>query len=535
MDNLNKPLLSPLAIPLLILMLMTYLLSLVFFIIGYPISYLPISLSFIFALIDVQHTIKNFNFKAKVKINMLFIAICIGIPFITMRLFDFSWDGNWYHGFGIYQMAQNAYNPYYSSLTSTAPHAGFWFINYPKAQEILSAALAFAANNLEAGKASTSFFAVIAYLLSKRLLDQLLSTSKNSWLSFIIVFNPVVIVQLLTNYVDAQLYLLDIIIIELILYILIVQISSTVYFLLFTAIVYAVNIKLSNLLWLSILLLVLLINVQTCRIKVRYPIVIVVVTAFIFGVIVAGYNPYLHNLIAHQSIIYPLNKIDIIASNSPKYFIEHNRVWNFLLSITGFTGNEINQFTTVPSFFNFPGWGLWLRNISTPDARVAGWGPLFIISIVLFLYLSYRAYQLKQTNRLYLVNVSAILIITFITPYGWWARYNPFLWLLPVIGIIFLQKNDNLNQLRKILFISLLINQFILIACVIAGQTYRQHRFSQLFSSQGLYLVNFNQDDYIFAKQKLKTLKVNFITDNSLDCQLAESIPSTGACFKNIR
>lgn len=150
---------------LLLFLLVTYAASVFLFIAGYSLS----SLSVLIGIFGAY----GYYFYSSSRSRLSVYSTILGITILTavvvllcviyLHIYDFSSDGQLYHGFGIYYMVQKHFNPYHQYVVPTEE---FWFFYYPKAQEILSAALACVWSSLEVGKVSTVLFSIVVFLLT---------------------------------------------------------------------------------------------------------------------------------------------------------------------------------------------------------------------------------------------------------------------------------------------------------------------------------------------------------------------------------
>lgn len=100
-----------------------------------------------------------------------------------------------------------------------------------------------------------------------------------------------------------------------------------------------------------------------------------------------------------------------------------------------------------------------------------GFGPLysgiFIISCCCTLYIIFSYIKNRQFNVLipYLLILIAMVILVLVTDGSWWARYTPYLWLLPIFNIIyFANKKSKITKIiASVLSILLLVNVSIII------------------------------------------------------------------------
>ena len=100
-----------------------------------------------------------------------------------------------------------------------------------------------------------------------------------------------------------------------------------------------------------------------------------------------------------------------------------------------------------------------------------GFGPLysgiFIISCCLTVYTIYKYIRKKKFDILipYILILMGMVILVLATDGSWWARYTPYLYLMPIFNIIYLLNNKKKlsKAIAVILIILLVINVSLII------------------------------------------------------------------------
>jgi hypothetical protein len=130
------------------------------------------------------------------------------------------------------------------------------------------------------------------------------------------------------------------------------------------------------------------------------------------------------------------DSIDVITSNTPLNLRGSSQAEQLLYGVFGRPGNPIDtEAELVVPFAAIAGPGY---AYTTTDARIAGLGPWF--GGVLLLAGSGALWLLRVSERK--VRRAAMLAMMFLVgtvvahPEGWWARYAPQLWLVPVVVLV---------------------------------------------------------------------------------------------------
>jgi hypothetical protein len=553
--------LEQLGLTLLSFLLMAYVISVLSFIVGYSMSIMPTCLALIYAL--VYYVCSVYRYKKEVYKSLVGLGVLTSIVLILCKSFsgvyDFSFDGQTYHGFGIYYMVRHGFNPYHQYVVDKEE---FWFFYYPKAYEILSAAISYIFSNLEVGKVSTAMFAIVSFLLSTSLLIELSRKFKfnlSLWLilllSYFVTFNPLILSQILTNYVDAQLFLLVLIVVILCVKNIIIdqsKVSYETYFLIFLSIIYAINIKFTGGLWVLVFLFGVLANCYYQRIVVNKKLVAVVALSFIIAILVFGYNPYVLNVRNHGYLFYPINILDIMTDNTPIYFRNHNRFTNFLIGTLAPVNNFVGGSKDLNLIIILHAYKFYHVFPPLSDNRINGVGPFFVIAfytaLSAFIIRLIKANQL-QANKVVVKQFFGVLIVIlislFITPYVWWFRYVPYYYMIPILWVIYDSINkDQLNKISVaiIIFMLLLNNMLVLYPCIHDPVVYSKLLHQFFDKDHYKYIFRFKVDNKkndiilneVFLSQRLDDFQLIYSIDNSLNCADVDAIKSNMVlgCYK---
>lgn len=334
----------------------------------------------------------------------------------------------------------------------------YWSVHYVRGQEIMSAAVGSTLRSIEAGKAVNMLFLLATLFLAYSLICRIwkrLGRARATIVATILIVNPVALCQVFTFYNDIYLY--PGLVVMVLLMIRIYRQKDrrcTVCWIAATMIsCVLINIKFSHffycgLFW-AIFIVILLAgkSYKTARTALAAG-----AASLLIGVFIIGFNPYVTNTLYMGSPLYPLHEgtIDIMTSNTPDILLGSNRFVNFLMAQCSYPSEP---------------WGL-LKNPLNPacflstvvDARLLGFGPLFILLLVLSLVLMFVS-KAKTVQWIFYI---AAIALCFIFEQAWWARYATMAWATLGIAILcsYLNGGDSrfLRYFRKCFVILVFLN-----------------------------------------------------------------------------
>jgi hypothetical protein len=378
------------------------------------------------------------NKRILVALFVLLIPIVSGI--IVGLLFDTSIDGQEYHFQAIYALA-SGWNHYYEPFKLPADLKGFyetlWTTHYPRASWLVSAVEVATGIPLEAAK-GTNLSLIIASagltagVMLRLGLRPLLAVS----LGLIAAANPVALGQVFTNMNDGV--LASCLLVFLALSILWILFQDRLALLsLAPLMAFVANLKFSAVPLLAAF------AAAVCAVQWfqnRKLLAKTFMHLLIFGIIAVvgfGFSPYVQNALRYGHPFYPVmgqTNVDIMAANTPSAFLGQSGVKNFVISLFGKTDSGYVGSPQLKIPFTLT--GLEIRASGGPDVRVAGFGPLFSSAMVLsafaILFLLLQGEWPIATRASFAVG-AYLLLLGCAFPQGWWARYVPFVWLVPVL------------------------------------------------------------------------------------------------------
>lgn len=428
-----------------------------------------VSIIFFMVLRDKKYSIKR-NSICILSAFLIFVILTI----FASNVYDLSEDGNTYHKTAIGSL-KNGWNPLYEDNyefnKENIPNIlnekySLWVNHYPKATWNFAASIYYITGNIESGKVITflTIFASLcisyAYFATKKM---------KKWqalvLSLVLSFNPLVLAQLFTYYVDGimALYIYMLVLALLILYDDSIElISKTEKWLIVASIIILVmNIKFTGaffacLFTIPFYVLDLIKNKKAEKFW-KYFFVQTSIFALIvvIGILFVGASLYVKNTIFFKNPLYPLageGKVDIVTTMQPESFGSKSRFVKLFESLFAKTENITYASGDDPQLkIPFTIEDFELGNMGLPDTRIGGYGALysaiFVLSLgVLVISMIFIFKKDKAVFTIICVLLIPIILTTVLLEEAWWARYSPQLWLLSEIAIFnlfFLFNNSN--------------------------------------------------------------------------------------------
>jgi hypothetical protein len=197
--------------------------------------------------------------------------------------------------------------------------------------------------------------------------------------------------------------------------------------------VFAINIKMTGFISGIVLAVYCIKNLIRKEYKNAFSIMAAGILVLLLGVVFAGYNPYILNVLERGHPFWPLygeNSVDIIQvqiQEHTKYLIGKNSIQRFfslflLESNIPFDPRQIFHIARSGSY----------------DLHIGGFGVFFLeitaLCLVIGFFLIYK--NKTQAQRQMFFPCMVLLAITLIMPENWWARYIPWFWYMPLLFII---------------------------------------------------------------------------------------------------
>ena len=439
-------------------------------------------------------SIISFIILEKKQVKKSLLAIIIGLLVLISstvligKIYDGTADGNTYHKLAVGAL-KNGWNPVYEDVADFHTNKGNpfdilednvnvkWVNHYANGTEQFAAVMYAATENIETGKVFNILWIYIGlFILCYLFKEMKINAFKSLMLASALTFNPIILTQIVNLYLDGVLAISLFIII-------IASIIKTLYqkenineinLILAMAIIWCVNAKFTGLAFAAIFSIILYLyrNIRTFikekdlfkekLIKETLYYIVVVVLA----VLIVGGSTYTKNLITHGHPLYPLygkgHVENMVLKEMPISMQEYSSFKIFLIGIFSKGENVSPSYAEVQ---NDPDIKIpmtltkeEIKNYNIPDIRVGGFGPLFsaifVFSIISLIIIVIFLIKEKEYEK---ILVYGILILTtftlvFALDGSYWARYIPYVYLLPIYSLIYLMKKEiKTNKLINII------------------------------------------------------------------------------------
>ncbi len=414
---------------------------------------------------------------------VLVLAILALWTIVCGLIFDWSYDGMYYHKQAIITLKEG-WNPLRQSsieadVFASYPNMSLWLDNYPKGIWIFSAAIYAITNHLETAKAVNILFLLptfcIAYDVMRGVYGQ--SRGRSAALALLFVLNPVFICQVFTSYNDLAVGCCIIMTVLLCMKIYTERANAYTYILLFGIAAFSCTVKFTAPVFVGIILLVTGIcyacKVKMGWIKLKRP-VLIVLTGFLTGILLIGFDPYVKHLAEGKHIVYPVmgeGAYDIMNTNPPATLEEHGQLGKLFISLFSQTNNDIAQVPRLKIPFSIH--SAELDHLSNADIRIGGFGVLFsgilILSLLLFLAAVCSRIKLLAVIGIFLCTFT---LLTLFFPESWWARYTSYTYYIPVFILLYSMNSSGerlswLKWFQRLIYALFLVNSAILIWAVL--------------------------------------------------------------------
>jgi len=529
-----------------LLLFSIYSIAVISFFTGNSISsfYFPIALI-------ICNVIFFYQVRKKVRLStaillLIFVNLILAIAFlISINFIDTSYDGQWYHQPAIIKLAEG-WNPFYDpfyTINHYEQNNYLWIQHYSKASWIMAACIYKTTGLIESGKL-INFIAIAAvffyaYSFFVKLFKEKIFIA--FFFSLLISLNPVATSQLLSDYNDGILCNMQCVLLLSLFDMQLFhnrQFIKWKWFVLLSAIIIAANLKFSGLFISGIIVVIFSFywwwKKESPKIIFRRY-ALIGITA-IFAIALYGFNPYGTNSLYKGYIFYPLNvKEDyhVLIGREPDAIKDKNNIEKFFISIFSSASNdprikEINWKNPIQVTRHD------LRIFEETDVKIGGFGPLFLLGLLLsFLLGAFFFGELKKEHKvLFIVSFSAIFLSAILVPSAWKTRYVSHFFLLPVLICVFsfYLYGDKKNSIKKYLSIGLLIIltlNFLLIAkSNISANLYRTRLIKDEINTLKLrkdkLMMNFSKAKFQVVRTRLNEAGVHFTESDTLTTNVQE-------------
>lgn len=488
------------AVSIIAIIFILFCISITGFIFKLPINVFYVLFSLIIGFFILFIKCKKFNFtKSQILITFLSVFIILSVSiFLSGKFFDDSWDGKGYHQSAVIFL-KSGWNPIFINIKEFVSDFAFkindliFIQNYPKFSEVIASNIYKFTGFIETAKAvnilsCTALFFYSYFVFDNYLLRKNKFTTKLFY-AFLTVYNPIVISQIMTFYVDGLLYcwfmlaffsIVNIVQTD--------KITKTDLFILFSSLIILVNIKLGGILYSLVILVIFTIYLLLIKDIIKLKIIL---KSFFISLLISTIlliNPYIQNIINGNSAFYPLtgkNKIEILNNSTPKEFHKKSILYKFFISTFARVDN-FDAFSNKKIKLKLP-FSIQkdeLEALEVPDTRICGFGVLWsaIFLFAFFTFLFYRNTDFKS-KQIYFLGISILLTGLVLNPFNWWARYVPQLYFLPLFISIFCINKVKVKFLAYFIASLIFINSSIVYFIHFRYSIYCNDLYSELLNS----------------------------------------------------
>ena len=436
---------------------------------------------------------ENVKIKEVLLCIAIFLAVFLISCFLSGSIYGRDWDGNEYHKMAI-GLLKNGWNPIAESASTFAEKYFYsdivnsyaiWIDHYAKGSWMFSAVVYAVTGNLECSKV----YHLLGMLCLLMFSVPYLVSKQFNWVrallfSVIIVFNPISLSQMFSFYVDGLLTCY--------LFVLILGLlklceakndmeKRRAWFMIWGSMPALANIKFTGLLYGGIFCIVF--YLLSCFLQYykekKMPLNYIFnngccfFALALFSIIWLGYPTYVKNFLDHGTCTYPLTgtEINILRDNAPRGFDGKSNFFKLFYSIFGRYSNFFGPSGEELPILKIP-FSIHRDEIVIPDldARISGFGLLFsgilIVSIVICVIWFLKSKESAKTKLLLMVLTITATLMTFFISGSWWARFTPYLYIIPLTAVFICLKNSKQKWGKALctIFLSLvLVNSFFFV------------------------------------------------------------------------
>lgn len=508
----------------------------ILFFLGVSISYVNLFLSLLLSsfLLYLHSSSLRYTFA----ITCISIILLIIFSYISMAVFDHTWDGAAYHKQAI-GFLKEGWNPVYQSASdfNSLSHSIqwprnnpiFWAETYPKATWYFSSILYYAFNNIEVGK---SYNLVIAFVLFGLVFDYCskchFKKFKSVCISILATLNPILLAQFQSFYLDGM---ASCVLVALIIVFIISEKEQTIHYSkIFCLIILGCNLKFSITLFTGLECIVYFLyklctkkrNIENLKLFCFF------VLSALVSILLVGFAPYMTNYFRYGNMLYGffINGSSLAETNENFYFgiSELNNAQMFLSSLFGKMshGTVSNLYELLKFPFTINKDEIFYYNY--PDTKFGGFGVLFsgifliaITIVIIHTYQKYRINELDEESQLSFIFILLIVIECLIFPSTFIARYVGHLYFVVIASIFILFRNTGKKNAFSFLFSFLILANLLpwLSVSIKNTNTSIQTRNTLAylsnndFSSEELE-INFRSDDFTGMHYNLKDFGIHY-------------------------
>lgn len=410
-------------------------------------------------------------------------AVLIGVIFFSLstfamgKIYDGTADGNTYHKLTIGAL-KNGWNPVYQDIADFNENKGNpfdilednvnvkWSNHYAMGTEEFGAVVYAFTGNIETSKVFNILWIYIGLFILYGLFKKMkINSLKSSLLALVLAINPISLTQIFNLYLDGVLSisLFTIIIIEIIkcLY---NDNDKELNLILGMAIIWCCNVKFTGLAFAAIFCIVLYLYrhirnfIKDKKVFTEHLIkeTLYYIVVVILALVVVGSSTYTKNFVTHGHPLYPLygkgHVANMVMMEMPDSMQEYSSLRIFLTSIFAKGENVSPSYAKVQNDpdlkIPFTTSREEISNYSIPDIRMGGFGPMFsgifIITVIGLIVTLIELIKKKEYEKLSVYGILTLttIILVLALDGSYWARYIPYVFLLPTYLLIHLFKKD---------------------------------------------------------------------------------------------
>lgn len=462
--------------------------------------------------------ISNFSIGLKrdsIKVNIyliFFFALLFGV---SLLFIDLTFDGQAYHQEISIQVA-NQWNPLYESIDKSN-NQSLWVNHYARAFELIGAVFFSVFKTIKITKVTNLIFFFISFFYIRDYLKAIgFSKAITLKVALIIALNPIIITQLTTNLIDGFLYATSIITICSFLSIK----KDRRYFIDFVlGFLILINIKFTGAVFAIFIYLLLIGHAITQKESIldlskRTVLLFFISIPFLI-------TPYVKNFNDKGHPFYPLmgkDKVDFVEYYVPDNLLPYNNVNRLLLSSFLSTGNRADATFKIPFTFTRDE----LQKLRNGGARVGDfgvwWGGILTVSIGCYFFYLFKKRKMFKIS-IFEFSIFTILLIMLLNKAGWWLRYTPHFWLIPLLMYLSISRYTKSSKLLNGLTLLVLINSIFIFSASLGLRfldSNRMHnRLTKIKKTEKTISVDFNA--YLGNKELFKEYRIPYIEGESKD------------------
>lgn len=391
-----------------------------------------------------------------------FAALAVALAALACsRFYSVGYDGNAYHKIAV-GLLDRGWNPVYETSADAISRLGVnlygthpWVDIYPKGTWLFAANVYALTGSIEAGKCYTLLGMACVWCVVYGCLREACGFGRgiSAFCGAFLSLNLICLTQLMTYYADGFLGCMVMVYIVCILACAVrpdAPQRRAMYLLIFMSACLGMNTKQSGLLFFGLIGAVF----YLCRLlrdrkalprtefrRVFRRLTLFFVLIVLVSLCLMGANSYGTNQVRHGNFLYGVLGDDFIGFDTqsiPTGFEEYSRPVRYLLSLFGPTGGTQPEFK-LPYTFD----AAEFKGAMVHDVRVGGWGMLFgglfLFGLAAILAGLYGLFRRRSAARWTIAGVCAVLLILpLVAPGMWWARFHVQVYMVPMIGTMFL-------------------------------------------------------------------------------------------------